>query len=98
MRLVRRHELVDPPEVQGLRSGEAELSQYQLSCKAVVDGETVHVFQMVDAQAYDTDPALREYADAALRNALALEIVKKWKPKIRKERPSPAFFGDLVIE
>ena len=64
------------------------MSQYRLSCTAVVNGEPVVVSQMVDIEAYDTDPALREYADASVRAALAVALVEKWQPKIKK-RPVP---------
>lgn len=64
------------------------MSQYRLSCTAVVNGEQIVVSQVVDSVAYDTDPALREYADASVRAALAVALVKKWQPKIKK-RPVP---------
>lgn len=64
------------------------MNQYRISCTAVVNGEPVVVSQMVDIEAYDTDPALREYANASVRAALAVALVEKWKPKIDKDRMS----------
>lgn len=64
------------------------MSQYLLTCTAVVNGEPVSVQRVVNAEGYDTDPALRQFADAELRSQLAFELVKKWQPKIKK-RPVP---------
>lgn len=57
----------------------------ELTCQAVVAGQTFESRMAVDVSVYD-DPVLREQIEDRVREQLLREIMKKWKPEIRVRR------------
>lgn len=57
------------------------MNQVEVRCSIRVNGETVTVIQRVDAMAW-SDPNLREAVTANVRQECALEVVKRFPPKV----------------
>lgn len=57
----------------------------ELTCQAVVAGQTFESRMAVDVSVYD-DPVLRVQVERDLREQLLRQIMERWKPEIRVRR------------
>lgn len=60
--------------------------QYELSCRAEVNGMRVEVRQLVDARLYDQNRDARYHIERELRHRLIEEILKQAPPKIYRRQ------------